>query len=656
MTNSLILTARPSSRVISYDTLASPMNLIRKLSPLLVNQIAAGEVIERPASVVKELVENSLDAGATRVDIFVEDAGRRLIRISDDGRGIAREQLPLALAPHATSKISDPEDLEAIGTLGFRGEALASIASVSRLRLTSRATVDGAVQDTGWVIEASGDEVSAHAPAACAPGTTIEVRDLFFNTPVRRKFTRTAATEFGHIADTVLRTAMGRCDVAFRLQHEQRVHLDVPAGQDRRLRSVALLGADLDEALLETDSESPGRPPLSLWALAAVPSVARSTSKFQYVFLNGRPIRDRHVSHAVKEAYRGLMPHDRHPMAVVMLEIPPEAVDVNVHPTKSEVRFAEPNRVHGMVLTGLRRRLLAGDLTPEISVPGEPATDDDARGTFDPGTSGAPSGAGHRSPSPSGTGQGGDRGFADYLNTMPPAQKGFDFPSVAAAVGRDRDEPVRPEAQTGDAGRAETLRPRMLQVHHSYLVTEDEQGLLIVDQHALHERVMFEQLRDRVQGHDLESQRLLMPATLSASPARIARLEQMQPLLRRIGIDAQQMGPDTIAIHGFASFLFDRGVEPEPFVEELLDRAEQDDLCSEAATTPGASDEAALHRLLDMMACKAAVKAGDQLGEQELVQLMAQREQVERASNCPHGRPTSIRLTLRELEKQFKRT
>ncbi|MFW6031908.1 MAG: DNA mismatch repair endonuclease MutL, partial [Phycisphaeraceae bacterium] len=343
---------------------------IRKLPMLLVNQIAAGEVIERPASVVKELVENSLDAGATRVEVRVEEGGRQLIRVSDDGAGISEDQLPLAIAPHATSKLASSEDLEAIATFGFRGEALASIASVSRTRITSRPRLnDGRIAEAGAMIEAAGDEVSEVAPAGGAPGTVIEVRDLFFNTPARRKFMRTASTEFGHINDLVQRLAMVHHAVAFRLVHQNRQVLDLPQGQDRKQRCIEILGKDLEEGLLEFERTEPAeRGGARVWGLAGLPALGRGSGKFLYLCINGRPVKDRNLTHAVREAYRGLMPPERHPVAAVFLEIDPKMVDVNVHPAKAEVRFRQPSQVHGLILAAVRQRLLASDLTPQANL------------------------------------------------------------------------------------------------------------------------------------------------------------------------------------------------------------------------------------------------------------------------------------------------
>lgn len=688
---------------------------IQKLAPLLVNQIAAGEVIERPASVVKELIENSLDAGATRIDIAIQDGGRTLIRVADNGAGIAPNELPLAVAAHATSKLSNAHELASIKTLGFRGEALASIASVSRLRVTSRATLHNQPAESGAAIEVEGGYATPPAPAACSPGTIVEIRDLFFNTPARRKFTRAASTEFGHISEIITRTAMVRPDVGIKLAHGSRTVMDLPEGQSRRRRCLGLLGQELDELLLEFQSKdnasqpsiqslgsstaNPPKPTVAaasvarVWGLAGMPSIARSTSKFQYLSVNGRPIRDRTLSHAVKEAYRGLLPPDKHPMAVVMIDIPPEMVDVNVHPTKAEVRFLESNRVHGLILTAIRQRLLGSDLTPTAGLTRD-APSESLESQAQQVAESSPTQSPARSPLPRVVSPSlSTDAFVDYFKQMQPRQRGFVYEQVKQAMGDDLPQPLFDSA--ADAAKSDSTAssstvapqtmpsPKVLQIHDSYLVTQDEHGLLIIDQHALHERVMFEQLSQRVASRDMESQRLLTAGLVKASPSQCAKLESLQPLLSRIGIDAQPIGPNMVAIHAFPSFLFERHVDPEQFVEELLDRAEAGDLIlpdspkttSDTPDTPQSPgednpppgtipalnqersvEEAVLHKVLDMMACKAAVKAGDHMTLPELEALLEQRQQIERSSNCPHGRPTSHRITLKDLEKRFQRT
>ena len=600
---------------------------IRQLPLLLINQIAAGEVIERPASVVKELVENSLDAQATRIELAIEEGGHRLIRVADNGQGIAADELPLAITPHATSKLESSEQLASIDTLGFRGEALASVSSVSRLRLISR-TADALA---GTVIEAAGAHVTAPAPIAAAPGTVLEVRDLFFNTPARRKFLRTASTEIGHIHDAVARLAMMHHQVAFKMTHNGKVMLDLPITAERARRVIDILGKDLADALLEVEHvDLPEKGGATIWALAGRPEIARATSKFIYLSLNGRAVRDRNLTHAVKEAYRGLMPPDKQPVAVVFLTLDPAMVDVNVHPAKAEVRFRNPSHVHGLVLSALRQRLLGADLTPSVEMGRwNPETSAQTSATTPPSTS----------------------AFVDYFRQMDPSQKGFVYEQVKQAIAQDD---LFVEADAAPAMPVAQPTTPILQIHNSYVVTQDPEGLLIVDQHALHERVMFETLSHRVlgDGKPLESQRLLMPEIIDANASRQALLNDLQPLLARLGIETEPIGPHAVAIQAFPSFLFDRKVEAGPFLDDLLDLAAEGEL----DTSQDHAQEAALHKVLDMMSCKAAVKAGDALTPETLASLLAKRDAIERSSSCPHGRPTTLRLTLKDLEKQFGRT
>jgi len=637
---------------------------IRTLPTLVINQIAAGEVIERPASVVKELVENALDAGARRIDVAIEEGGAQLIRISDDGIGIAADELTLAVSPHATSKITAANELEAIATLGFRGEALASIASISRLRITSRPTTEDGIAEAAAVLEVEGDTITGPTPAAGKPGTVIEVRDLFFNTPARRKFMRSPGSEFGHINDTLTRIAMVNPDCGFTLSHNGRAVRDLPMNQSRLDRCIDLLGKDLAEGLLEFDHhDDPTRGSAHVWGLAGMPSLARATSKFQHVCINGRPIKDRNLMHAIKEAYRGLMAPDKFPMVVLFIDIDPAEVDVNVHPQKSEVRFRHPSHVHGLVLTALRQRLLGADLTPSASFrPSIPQI-----GSTEPGglQTAAP-------PEPiRSTGD-----FVDYFRAMDPKQKGFVYSEVKRQLMEETPEEVSAEddafeerllsrqAAANESPNSQPLNPnslQILQIHDSYVVTQDEHGLVIIDQHALHERVMFEELRKRILDDkaSLESQRLLMPEVITADDARQAALDELRPLLERLGIEADPIGPNQVAIHAFPSLLFSRNVKIGPFMTELLDKAEAgafDKLDLGGGSDQQLPEEAALHEVLDMMSCKAAIKAGDKMSEQELAALLAKRDQIERSSNCPHGRPTTLRLTLKDLERQFGRS
>jgi DNA mismatch repair protein MutL len=596
------------------------MPRIQQLSPALVNRIAAGEVIERPASVVKELVENALDAGARQIIIEVGDGGRELIRVSDEGRGIDPADLPLAFASHATSKLSRDEDLFRIATMGFRGEALASIGAVSHARISSRS----GDSEAAYEITNRGGAIGDPQAAAGNVGTSVEVRNLFFNTPARRKFLKGASTEFGHISDMVQRLALPYPDVSFKLIHNGRTSLDW-AACDRVQRWLAAWPGDFQQQYLPIDVRDAE---IRLIGVVGLPELARPTARYQFLYLNGRFIRDKSLQHALREAYRGLTEPGRHPAGILMLTIPPGDVDVNVHPTKIEVRFRDSGRMHGLMLSAVRERLLGSDLTPKAvagpafsAMPAAPAPREEMREQLaaffkqssDPGF-----------------------GFRD---------SGFGAPASPNPESRNPN----PDIRLGDIRAGEAPMPRSgpaIQLHNSYLVAQSDDGLIIIDQHALHERIMYEELRAKVSRGPLESQRLLIPQTFTASPKQIALLEQITPLLERLGIEAAPFGPNSIAVQAFPSFL--EKLEPATFVQELLEKGEQEQL--------DLHEEEMLHGVLDMMACKAAVKAGDPLTPGEIEALLSRRELVERSSNCPHGRPTTLRLSLHDLEKQFKRT
>jgi len=616
---------------------------IRRLPTLLVNQIAAGEVIERPASVVKECVENAIDAGATRIEVAIEVGGKELIRISDDGSGIPFDELTLAVAPHATSKIQQQDDLDAIATMGFRGEALASIASVSRLSILSRP----AAQQEAGLLEMAGDELTEPRPAGGPVGTTITVRNLFFNTPARRKFLRADQTETGRISDVVQNLALAHPSIGFTLRIDQRTTLELPPQQQPRHRVLDVLGPELATQLLEFETNERG---IDMWGMAGRPDIARGTAKHQRVFLNGRVISDRSITHAIKEAYRGLIEPGRYPTIVLFLQMDPANVDVNVHPAKAEVRFRNQASLHGAVLNAVRSALRAADLTPKFDLQRNQSWHQSSLALPPPPKPEFSSGR-HDGPDAQ---QQSSAAFSDYFRQLDPVQKGFIYSEVKQALAAESPELLDETDIDQSAKRDDEQLPRIrhvdgvMQIHSSYLVTQDEQGMIIIDQHALHERVMFEKLIERIGQANLESQRMLMPVTVTVDRDQVDLLDELKPLLERIGIEAEPMGPTSVAIHAFTSLLFERNVDPAAFMAELLNKAQNEGLTADS--------EAALHETLDMMACKAAIKAGDRLSPDELAELLRYREKIERSSNCPHGRPTTLRLSLRDLEKQFGRT
>ena len=638
---------------------------IQQLSSSLVNRIAAGEVIERPASVVKELVENSLDAGAGHIYVEIEDGGRELIRVMDDGCGIPPEELPLAFAEHATSKITCDDDLFAISTMGFRGEALASIGSVSQARILSRVAENPAAYE----IHNRGGEITAAQAASGNTGTTIEVRNLFYNVPARRKFMKGAPTEIGHISEALLRIALVYPKIGFKLLHNGRVSMDLPPVESIK-RLLEAWPDDFHDKYMAIDARD-GE--LHLTGIAGLPQLAKPTGKYLYFYLNGRHIRDKFIQHAAREAYRGLTEPGRFPAVILQLQIPPGDVDVNVHPTKSEVRFKDSGRIHGLVMSAIREKLLSQDLSPSAV----PFTVDGQRDH--------PSAVGSNVNVADPFRQNMREKLAAFFKDNPALAENTDSP-VLPGFGANHSVPATSFFPTGDQSGAYAASPAMaavvaeapaayrpsaslpaqlpvqrevpsahpvgmspaisaIQLHNSYLVAQTPEGMVIIDQHALHERVMYEELRTRLLAGPLESQRMLIPLAFPASSRQISILDQIQPLLTRLGIELSAFGPGTLAIQAFPTFL--ARLDPITFITELLERGEQELL--------DLHEEEILHEILDMMACKAAVKAGDPLTPAEIEALLARRDLVDRSSNCPHGRPTTLRLTLTDLEKQFKR-
>ncbi len=588
------------------------------------NRIAAGEVIERPAAVVKELVENAIDAGATRIHVDVEDGGRELIRVIDNGNGIDPADLPLAFASHATSKLVSDDDLFRISTMGFRGEALASIGSVSHARILSR----GPGSDGGYEIFNRGGAISDPQASAANVGTVVEVRNLFFNTPARRKFIKGAPTEYGHISEMMLRLALPYPQVAFTLTHNGRATVSLPATTAEE-RLLAAWPDDFRDSRLAVDCRDAE---IRLHGIIGLPELARPTAKYQFLYLNGRHIRDKFIQHALREAFRGLTEPGRYPAAILMLEIPAADVDVNVHPTKTEVRFRDGGRIHGLVLSGIREKLLGSDLTP-AAVPMRVDAGVDNRPDL-------------------------REQLASFFRSGPPVVPNENERRTSNVEGRTSKEEVPETGSSASSLQSSTFDVQRstfalngqslpaIQLHNSYLVAQSDDGMIIIDQHALHERIMYEELLARVTRGPLESQRLLIPIVVPASGRQIALLEPIRSMLEKLGIEVAPFGPDSVAVQSFPSFL--EKLDPGEFVTDLLERGEQELL--------DLHGEELLHEILDMMSCKAAVKAGDPLTPAEIEALLARRELVERSSNCPHGRPTTLRLSLRDLDKQFKRT
>ena len=633
---------------------------IRQLPPSVINKIAAGEVIERPASVVKELLENSVDAGATRIDVSIEKGGTELIRVSDNGCGISAEQLPLAIASHATSKIRNADDLFDVHTLGFRGEALASIAEVSQFFLRSR-TKDEA---GGAEMEVIGGRVSEPVPCGCPVGTTIEVRQLFYNTPVRRKFMRTTQTEMGHITEAFTRIALANSNVHFTLRHNERTVHDLPPVQSRRDRITTFFGREVGDALLPINADD-GIVQVS--GYAATPTVSRGNNRMQYLFLNGRHIRDRSLQHALGEAYRGLLLTGRYPVIFLWLDIPSDSVDVNVHPTKLEVRFQDGGRIYSQLLGALRQKFLTTDLTATVqteplAVDNDPAAAVDAeqaerqRSELASWAKGQlSSDSGTSSAAPRGTNQQQDLSLQfDRLSGRIPEFIPFSDDNrarIASDATADADVSGRQQADAAlhapnETDQAPTVTNIGMQVHNRYLITENESGVVIIDQHALHERVIYEQLREKVLAGALEKQRLLVPETVSLTPAESAAALEAREILAQLGIEIEPFGGDTILVSSYPAMLanFNPTEVLRQLVEQLMSGGKQ----------PARRD--LLDDMLHMISCKAAVKAGDRLAPEEVTALLQQRHMFQDTHHCPHGRPTALVFTNEELDKRFQRT
>ncbi|GGC58074.1 DNA mismatch repair endonuclease MutL [Marinobacter halophilus] len=624
---------------------------IQLLSPRLANQIAAGEVVERPASVVKELVENALDAGASRVDIEVEQGGAKLIRVRDDGSGIDESDLPLALSRHATSKILTLDDLEAVGTLGFRGEALASISSVSRLALTSRTET----QEAAARVEVEGRDMDARiSPAAHPVGTTVEVRDLFFNTPARRKFLRTEKTEFNHVEECIRRQALSRFDAGFTLRHNQRVVQSLRPAEsevDKERRIGSLCGQQFIDNAVVIDAEATG---LRLWGWVALPTFSRSQSDLQYFFVNGRVIRDKLVAHAVRQAYRDVLYNNRHPAFVLYLEVDPATVDVNVHPTKHEVRFRDGRLVHDFIFRTLHRAL--ADVRPDDQFRGAVAQSFGREQGASPTDSPAPVSLYGTQPASMMPGQLSGQGGFGHSAAMPPQQewKASDQMAfyqslnegggVASGPGHSSSQQI-PTTPPHDSAEEPPLGYAIAQLHGIYILAQGKAGMIVVDMHAAHERITYERMKRALVEQDLKTQPLLVPLSLAVSQKEAALAETHGEELRHLGLQIERIGPETLAVRQIPALL--RGANTEQLVRDVLA-----DLIEH-----GQSDriEAVTHELLGTMACHGSVRANRQLTIPEMNSLLRDMEATERSGQCNHGRPTWTLVTLSELDKLFLR-
>ena len=595
------------------------MPTIKPLPELLINQIAAGEVVERPASALKEILENSIDAGARKITVQLQQGGVKQIRVTDDGGGIAKDELLLALTRHSTSKISTLEDLQRITSLGFRGEALASIAAVSRLTLTSRQTG----QNHAWQIQVDGNQFSQPEPAALSSGTVLDVNDLYFNIPARRKFLKSEITEFAHCDEAFKRMALSQCGIEFTLQHNGKVRrLLRPASPAQRI--AAILGEEFDQSAAVVDEQSAD---MRLHGMVALPAYARASRDAQYFFVNNRYVSDKLISHALREAYRGVLHLDKHPAFVLFLEVDPESVDVNVHPSKTEVRFREPRALHQFIFHAINKALAAPDRTVKNTEPGQaprsfPAYPKSGP-TQQPGAVAQPAGF-----------------YGTLFGTQPRT-----YPS--ASIGTPAAQMPSP-SQT--AANAEELDHHPLgfalgQLHGIYILAQNARGLVVVDMHAAHERIMYEQLKQALDRHEIAMQPLLIPVTFHASELEVATVEENQTALAQLGFDIASLSPTTLAVRAVPVTLKDADIAQ--LARDLLREIHE----------YGASQilTAKRNEILATMACHGAVRANRKLTLEEMNALLRDMEQTERADQCNHGRPTWFETSLTELDKLFMR-
>ncbi|MGP9685208.1 DNA mismatch repair endonuclease MutL [Halomonas sp. AOP25-F1-15] len=635
---------------------------IHVLDPRLANQIAAGEVVERPASVTKELIENAIDAGSQRIDVDIEQGGTRLIKVRDDGIGIGEQDLPLALARHATSKIGSLEDLEGVSSLGFRGEALASISSVSRLELISNAEDD---PRHGWRVVAEGRGMEARVTPAPHPrGTSVGVRDLFFNTPARRKFLRTEKTEFAHVEEAFRRQALSRYDITWVLRHNQKVIHQLPSGHSvaaRERRIASLLGKNFIEHARYIEREAGG---LRLSGWVGLPTHSRSQADQQYFFVNGRVVRDRLVAHAVRQAYRDVLFNGRHPVFVLYLELDPDVVDVNVHPTKHEVRFRDGRMVHDFLYSSLHHCLASS----------KPAADHDADGNEANESDGGhqQEGIAENAEQPRWQQQGialthsPDRhpgaervrrfmqGYQalhpNHEETLLTPQSGGPTDLSASAMGGShgasevREVPLAMPAD--DPTAPPPLGFALGQLHGIYILAQNAQGLVLVDMHAAHERIVYERMKTQLAAaKGLDAQPLLVPVSIAASGAEVATAESEQEAIAKLGIELDIAGPETLLVRQMPALLAQ--ADPEALVRQMLEELARYGRTHQV--------EARLHELLSTMACHGSVRANRRLTLDEMNGLLRDMERTERSDQCNHGRPTWTQMGLKALDRLFLR-
>ncbi|MEQ8767145.1 MAG: DNA mismatch repair endonuclease MutL [Planctomycetota bacterium] len=616
--------------------------MIRRLSEQVIGQIAAGEVIERPASVIKELVENAIDGGAGRIEVTLEEGGKRLVRVVDDGDGIPFDELVLAVERHATSKLARPDDLFHIGTLGFRGEALASIGSVSHLTIRSRPTD----QEHGGEIECR--DAKVHGPSVCGvpSGTTVEVRNLFYNVPARRKFLKSDSAEVGQIVDWIVRLALAHPEIGFWVTHNGRKLLQLPPARSFRERLAAHYGADVGDNLVAVSAEGDG---IRVGGFIGTPSIARRNRRLEMLFLNGRFIKNVSLSHAIRQGFSGFLVDGRFAVAFLQLSVDPSRVDVNVHPVKIEVRFEDQNKVFRAIHHAVRQALEASDIAPRIQLrPGNDPQQRPPRPAPVPDWFSAPrSSSGSYAAPTAGNASSGAMPQSQPEQTNPaPASHAPSAPPQASASGWVPDRPA-PSGELDEPAEFGSVRGtgRYCQMHRRYILMEDEDGLVILDQHAFHERITFEELKRSFRQGEVAVQRLLVPELVTLDRSEVTALLESAPALRRLGLEITEFGEDTIAIQAVPVAL--GRFDPAGLIQDLAGKLENqsgdtlaDDLLDDVLAT---------------MACRSSVMFGDSLQPAEIRALIDRARNVPHAQTCPHSRPTTLKLTFEELDRFFKR-
>jgi DNA mismatch repair protein MutL len=592
------------------------MSTIQLLPDLLINQIAAGEVIERPASALKELLENSLDAGATDIAVQLEAGGIKRLVVRDNGGGIAKEQLPLALMRHATSKIASLDDLQRVASMGFRGEALASMAAVAQVTLTSHT----AATEHAWQVYAVDGTLSDAAPAAHAHGTSVEMRELYFNTPARRKFLKSESTEYAWCEETFKRIALSRPDVTFSLQRDGKSIWQLPK-QSLAQRITAILGNEFSQHAVIVEKQVAS---LHLYGIAALPAYSRSTRDEQYFFVNGRFVRDKMITHAIRQAYQDILHHQRHPAFVLFLDMPPEQVDVNVHPAKSEVRFRESQGVHQFVFHALQ----------------------DALST--PMNNESPDSSLRRRPESSSSTNALDSGLRRNDGNSIVQQQSISFTAAqpqAAYKLWEEAAVVREQEATTQQPETHPLGFALGQLSGIYILAQNQQGLIVIDMHAAHERIVYERLKTAFDAQQMPTQQLMVPVTFAAEALDIATVEEEQEALHQLGFDIAPLSTNTLAVRAMPAML--KQSHAETAAREVLH--ELRDFGASRTLTERRNE------LLAALACHSAVRANQQLSIPEMNAILREMEQTERADQCNHGRPTWFQVTLAELDAMFMR-